>query len=123
PILWLMPMIVFVVTMGLGMDYDVFLTTRIREEVVRGYDDREAIVRAVEGTGKIITACGLIMSGAFASMMLSSTSLLQEFGFALAFAILLDATLVRIYLVPAIMVLLEGWNWWAPGRLQRVGRK
>jgi len=122
PILWLMPMVLFVVCMGLGMDYDILLTTRIREEVLKGKTDRDAVVEAVERTGGIITACGLIMAGAFGTMMLSSTSLLQEFGFALAFAILLDATIVRIYLVPAIMVLLEGYNWWAPGRLQRVRR-
>lgn len=123
PILWMMPMVLFVVTMGLGMDYDILLTTRIREEVSKGRSDREAIVEAVERTGKIITICGLIMAGAFATMMLSSTALLQQFGFALAFAILLDAIIVRIYLVPAIMVLLEGYNWWAPGRLQRVRRE
>lgn len=123
PILWMMPMVLFLVTMGLGMDYDILLTTRIREEVSKGRSDREAIVEAVERTGKIITICGLIMAGAFATMMLSSTALLQQFGFALAFAILLDAIIVRIYLVPAIMVLLEGYNWWAPGRLQRVRRE
>lgn len=122
PVLWMMPWILFVVAMGLGMDYDIFLTTRIREEVAKGKTDREAIVEAVEKTGGIITAAGAVMAGAFGSMMLSSLGLLQEFGFALFFAIILDAMIVRIYLVPAIMVLLEKWNWWAPGRLQRVGR-
>ncbi len=123
PILWMMPMVLFVVCLGLGMDYDILLTTRIREEVAKGKSDKEAIVEAVERTGKVITICGLIMAGTFATMMLSSTALLQQFGFALAFAILLDAIIVRIYLVPAIMVLLEGYNWWAPGRLQRVRRE
>jgi RND superfamily putative drug exporter len=123
PILWMMPMVLFVICMGLGMDYDILLTTRIREEVSKGKNDKEAIVEAVERTGKVITICGIIMAGTFATMMLSSTALLQQFGFALAFAILLDATIVRIYLVPAIMVLLEGYNWWAPGRLQRVRRE
>jgi len=123
PILWMMPMILFVVCLGLGMDYDILLTTRIREEVAKGKSDKEAIVEAVERTGKVITICGFIMAGTFATMMLSSTALLQQFGFALAFAILLDAIIVRIYLVPAIMVLLKGYNWWAPGRLQRVRRE
>jgi len=123
PILWLMPMVLFVVCMGLGMDYDILLTTRMREEVLGGKGDREAIVLSVEKTGKVITACGFIMAGAFGTMILSSTTLLQQFGFALAFAILLDAIVVRIYLVPAIMVLLEGYNWWAPGRLQRTDVK
>lgn len=123
PVLWLVPWILFVIAMGLGMDYDIFLTTRIREEVAKGKSDKEAIVTAVEKTGGIITAAGLVMSGAFATMMLSSLGLLQEFGFALAFVILLDAMVVRIYLVPSVMILLEKWNWWAPGRLQRVRRE
>ena len=122
PVLWMMPLILFVVAMGLGMDYDIFLTTRIREEVARGKTDEAAITTAVERTGGIITACGLVMAGAFGSMMLSSTVLLREFGFGLAFAILLDAMILRIYLVPAIMLLLQKWNWYAPGRLQRVRR-
>ncbi|MDD1767508.1 MAG: MMPL family transporter [Methanomassiliicoccales archaeon] len=122
PILWLMPMILFVVCLGLGMDYDIFLTTRIREEAQKGMSDKDAIVHAVERTGGVITACGIIMAGAFGTMMLSEGALLREFGFALMFAILLDATIVRIYLVPAIMSLLGKWNWYAPGRLQRVRR-
>lgn len=122
PILWLMPMILFVVCLGLGMDYDIFITTRIREEAQKGRSDREAIVRAMKNTGGVITACGVIMAGAFGTMMLSEGALLREFGFALMFAILLDATIVRIYLVPAIMSLLGKWNWYAPGRLQRVRR-
>jgi RND superfamily putative drug exporter len=122
PVLWMMPLILFVVAMGLGMDYDIFLTTRIREEVLKGKTDEKAIATAVERTGGIITACGLVMAGAFGSMMLSQTVLLREFGFGLAFAILLDAMILRIYLVPAIMLLLQKWNWYAPGRLQRVRR-
>jgi len=122
PVLWMMPLILFVVAMGLGMDYDIFLTTRIREEVLKGKTDEAAIATAVERTGGIITACGLVMAGAFGSMMLSQTILLREFGFGLAFAILLDAMILRIYLVPAIMLLLKKWNWYAPGRLQRVRR-
>jgi len=122
PVLWMMPLILFVVAMGLGMDYDIFLTTRIREEVSKGKTDEQAITTAVERTGGIITACGVVMAGAFGSMLLSSTALLREFGFGLSFAILLDAMVVRIYLVPAIMLMLQKWNWYAPGRLQRVRR-
>ncbi len=123
PVLWMMPLILFVIAMGLGMDYDIFLTTRIREEVAKGKTDKEAIVEAVDKTGGIITAAGAVMAGAFGSMMLSSLGMLQEFGFALFFVIIIDAMIVRIYLVPAIMVLLEKWNWWAPGRIQRVRRE
>ncbi len=120
--LWMIPLILFVISMGLGMDYDIFLTTRIREEVLRGKSDEEAVVTAVETTGGIITACGLVMAGAFGTMLLSGMSMLQEFGFALAFLVLLDSMVVRIYVVPAIMILLKKWNWWAPGPLQRVNR-
>ncbi|MDH7508028.1 MAG: MMPL family transporter [Methanomassiliicoccales archaeon] len=122
PILWLMPMVLTVVCLGLGMDYDIFITTRIREEAQKGKSDTDAIVHAMERTGGIITACGIIMAAAFGTMMLSEGALLREFGFALAFAILLDSTIVRIYLVPAAMSLLGKWNWYAPGKLQRVRR-
>ena len=119
PILYMAPMILLLVCLGLGMDYDILLTTRVREEVTRGRSNDEAIVHAVEQTGGIITACGVIMASAFGSMMLSNGYLLKEFGFVLMFAILLDATIVRIYLVPAVMSLLGKWNWWAPGLLKR----
>lgn len=119
-LLWLMPIVLIVVCLGLGMDYDIFLTTRIREEVHKGKSMKEAIIDSVKATGGIITICGLIMAGAFGTMTLSGSIMLQEFGFALAFAILLDATVVRMYLVPAIMSLMGKWNWWAPGKLQRT---
>jgi RND superfamily putative drug exporter len=122
PLMWLMPIILFVVLMGLGMDYNIFIITRMREEVMNGYSDRVAIRRSVERTGGIVTACGAIMAGAFGSMMLSTMGLLQQFGFALFFAIVLDAFIIRIYVMPAVVVLLKKWNWWAPGPLQRVKR-
>ena len=120
PILWSIPILLMVVCLGLGMDYDILLTTRIREEASKGCGDHEAIVRSIEQTGGIITVCGVIMASAFATMMLSSNMVLAELGFALGFAILVDATVVRMYLVPAIMSLLGKWNWYAPGGLQRV---
>jgi RND superfamily putative drug exporter len=122
PVLWILPILLFVILMGLGMDYDIFLMTRIKEEVMKGKDEKVAIAHAVEYTGSIITICGLIMASAFGTMMLSSNGLLREFGFGLSFAILLDAMIVRIFLVPAIMILLRKWNWWAPFGLQKVKR-
>jgi RND superfamily putative drug exporter len=122
-VLWMIPMVLLVMCLGLGMDYDIFITTRIREEAQKGRETNDAIVHAMRNTGGVITACGVIMAGAFGTLLLSQGSLLREFGFALMFAILLDATIVRIYLVPAIVSLLGKWNWWAPGRLQRVGRE
>jgi RND superfamily putative drug exporter len=120
PILWMVPMILFVVCLGLGIDYDIFLTTKMREEAQNGMSDKDAIVHAVERTGEVITACSIIMASVFGTMLLSDGAFLKKFGFALMFAILLDVTIVRIYLVPAIMSLPGKWNWYAPGRLQRV---
>jgi RND superfamily putative drug exporter len=102
------------------MDYNIFILTRIREEVAKGKDNTTAIVDAIDWTGGIITALAIIMGGAIGALMLSSTKMLAEFGFCLAFAILLDAMVVRTYIVPAVMQLLGKWTWWAPGRLQRV---
>jgi RND superfamily putative drug exporter len=123
PILWSIPIILLVICLGLGMDYDILLTTRIREEASKGQSDNEAIAHSIEQTGGIITTCGIIMASAFATMMLSTNTMLIELGFALSFAILVDATVVRMYMVPAIMSLLGKWNWYAPGRLQRVKRE
>ncbi len=122
PILWIIPLILFIMLMGIGMDYNVFILTRIREERHKGKPDRQAIVDSLDWTGGIITALAIIMGSAFSMMMISSTMMLKEIGFALAFAIVLDAMVVRTYIVPAMMTLLGRWAWWAPGRLQREGR-
>ena len=122
PILWIIPLILFIMLMGIGMDYNVFILTRIREEKHKGKSNREAIVESLDWTGGIITALAIIMGSAFSMMMISSTMMLREMGFALAFAIMLDAMVVRTYIVPAMMTTLGKWAWWAPGRLQREGR-
>jgi RND superfamily putative drug exporter len=111
---WILPIILFCVLMGLGVDYDIFLVSRIREEVFKGKTEEDAIIHAVESTGTIITLCGAVMASAFGSMMISSTMMLKEFGFVLCLAIILDATLVRLVIVPSIMVLMKKYNWWMP---------
>ena len=119
PILWIIPLILFIMLMGIGMDYNVFILTRIREEIHKGKSDKDAVVESLDWTGAIITALAVIMGSAFSMMMISSTMMLKEIGFALAFAILLDAMVVRTYIVPAMMTVLGKWAWWAPGPLQR----
>jgi len=119
-VLFLIPLILFVLLMGIGMDYNIFILTRIREESEKGKDPKTAAVDAVERTGGIITALALILAAALGSLMLSSNSMLQGFGFAIALAVLLDAMVVRTYLVPAVMALLGPRAWWGPKRLQRV---
>ena len=114
-VMWLIPLILLVICLGLGMDYDILLTTRIKENVkARGLSNDEAIHQAVTHTGSVITICGLIMGGAFGTLMLSSMVMMQQFGFALCFAILVDALVVRTYIVPAVMHLLGDWNWKCP---------
>jgi RND superfamily putative drug exporter len=122
PILWIIPLILFIMLMGIGMDYNIFILTRIREEIHKGRSDKEAILESLDWTGGIITALAVIMGSAFSAMMISSTMMLKEIGFALAFAIMLDAMVVRTYFVPAMMTILGRWAWWAPGRLQRERR-
>jgi putative drug exporter of the RND superfamily len=113
-IYWILPIILFCVLMGLGVDYDIFLVTRIREEAMKGKTDEQAITDAVEHTGTIITICGLVMASAFGSMMISNMTMIKEFGFVLCLAILLDSTLMRLIVVPSIMVLMKKYNWWMP---------
>ncbi|KQM11628.1 hypothetical protein AOA80_07190 [Methanomassiliicoccales archaeon RumEn M1] len=123
PILWMVPLILFVILMGIGMDYNVFILTRIREEVHKGKEIKQAVVDAVDWTGGIITALALIMAGAFGTIMLSSNAMLQQFGFALLTAVLFDAMVVRTYIVPAAVTVMGKWAWWAPGRLKRTMHK
>jgi len=121
PVTWMMPVFLFVMCLGLGMDYDILLTTRIRENVRKGMSNDAAITHAVERTGPVITICGFIMAGAFSTLMLSSAPMLQEFGFALGFAILVDTLWIRTYVVPAAMHLLGDWNWVGPTITRKHG--
>jgi RND superfamily putative drug exporter len=100
------------------MDYDILLTTRIREyRFDKGMSNDEAIHQAVLHSGSVITICGVIMAFTFGTLMLSNTLLLQQIGFALWFAILVDALIVRTYIVPAAMHLMGEWNWKGPAFL------
>lgn len=119
-VLFLIPLILFILLMGIGMDYNIFILTRIREESEKGKGPKEAAVDAVEATGGIITALALILASALGSLMLSENTMLQGFGFAIAFAVVLDAMVVRTYIVPAVMALLGPWAWVGPKRLRRV---
>ena len=121
-LVFVLPLILFVIAMGLGMDYDIFIITRVREEVARGKSDEEAIYTAMKRTGAIISAAGAVMAGAFFTLLLSPSPILFQIGFSLAVVIVIDAMVVRIYLVPAILVLAGKYNWWVPGPLKRLSR-
>ena len=119
-VLWMLPILLLVICLGLGMDYDILLTTRIREyRFAKGMDNEESIHQAVLHSGSVITICGIIMAFTFGTVMLSSTVMLQQMGFALWFAILVDALIVRTYIVPAAMYLMGDWNWKGPRFLLR----
>lgn len=102
----------FSILIGLGLDYDLFLSLRIREFRREGFTTTAAIRKGVYHTGSIITGAGVIMGIAFFGLMLSSTMCLLEFGFMLCFAVILDTFIIRTVFMPAIMHLLGEVNWW-----------
>ncbi len=113
------PVIMFAVLFGLSMDYEVFLVSRMRESWERHADNRRAIVSGLAGTGRVITAAAAIMVAVFAAFIPSPDVMLKVIGVGMAAAILVDATVVRLLLVPAVMQLLGRANWWLPAWLDR----
>ncbi|MFC1670845.1 MMPL family transporter [Spirochaetota bacterium] len=114
-IIWFVPFFMFVLLLALGMDYNIFLMGRVREEVAI-HGTRRGVRNAVLHTGGIITSAGIIMAGTFAAMMSSTLLGLVQLGFAITVGVLMDTFIIRTFLVPSIVVLLDKWNWW-PGRL------
>jgi RND superfamily putative drug exporter len=115
------PMILFTVLFGLSMDYEVFLLSRIREEYLRTGDNGLSVANGVATTGRVITAAATIMIAVFMSFVLGfDIRQIKLFGLGLAVAVLVDATLVRMVLVPATMELLGRANWWYPRWLARA---
>ncbi len=117
---WVTPVLLFAILFGLSMDYEVFLMSRIRELHDRGYPNEYAVAVGLERTAKVITGAAAIMVVVFGAFVLSSILLMKELGFALAAAVLIDATIVRVILVPATMRLLGERAWWLPGWLDRL---
>jgi RND superfamily putative drug exporter len=132
-----MPVLLFCIAFGLSMDYEVFLVARIREywltlrtgapapsgrgarKLVRAQND-EAVALGLAHTGRVITAAAIVMSITFAALIAAQVSFMRMFGVGLTLAVLVDATLVRMVLVPVFMHLVGGWNWWAPKPLARL---
>jgi len=120
PIVSFMPMMLFAILFGLSMDYEVFLLSRVREEYLARGDNDEAVVEGISATARVITSAALIMISVFAAFVLGDDPVIKMFGLGLATAVFIDATIVRIVLVPATMKLLGDWNWWLPGWLDRL---
>jgi RND superfamily putative drug exporter len=115
-----LPVIVLSILFGLSMDYEVFLASRIREEYVKGGDARAAVTDGVEGVGRVIVAAALIMGVVFWAFVLTDDRIVKSFGLGLGVAILIDALIVRMLLVPAAMHLLGDKAWYMPRWLDRV---
>ena len=114
-----LPTIFFAVLFGLSMDYEVFLLSRIREAYDATGDNAESVARGMSATGRVITSAALIMTVVFLSFVANPSPLVKMIGLGLSTAILLDATIVRMVVVPATMALLGRANWWLPGWLDR----
>jgi len=114
------PPLVLAMTFGLSMDYEIFLLTRIRERYLQSGDTRDAVAYGVATSARTITSAALIMIAVFVGFAFAGMPLVAQLGVACAVAIAVDATVVRMVLVPALMAMFARWNWWLPGWLDRV---
>ncbi|CAD5969475.1 MULTISPECIES: MMPL family transporter [Streptomyces] len=120
PIESYVPMMMFAIVFGLSMDYEIFLLSRIHEAWVRTGDARASVPHALEITARVITCAALIMVSVFAAFIISDNIVVKMLGLGLAASVLIDATVVRLLLVPAVMTLLGRSAWWIPGPLDRI---
>jgi RND superfamily putative drug exporter len=114
------PILIFAIAFGLSMDYEVFLLSRIKESYDKTGDNRVAVSSGIQQTGRLITSLALLMAVVFVAFGTSKIIFIQEIGIGLAIAVIIDATLVRMLLVPATMRILGKWNWWAPAPLRAI---
>jgi RND superfamily putative drug exporter len=120
PIVAFVPMMMFAILFGLSMDYEVFLLSRVREEYLQTGDNTGSVISGIASTARVITSAALIMICVFLGFVLGGDPIIKMMGLGLATAVLVDATIVRVILVPATMRLLGDANWWLPGWLDRI---
>ncbi len=120
PIMSMMPILMIGLVFGLAMDYQIFLVTRVREAYVHGADPKQAIVEGYGHSSRVVVAAALIMISVFAAFIFSAESLIASMGFALAAAVVFDAFVVRMAIIPAIMALIGRGSWWIPKWLDRI---
>jgi RND superfamily putative drug exporter len=120
PVISFIPMFMFAVLFGLSMDYEVFLLSRVREEYLATGDNQGAVIRGISSTARVITSAALIMISVFLGFVLGDDPAIKMMGLGLATAIFIDATVVRMVLVPATMKLMGDANWWLPAWLDRL---
>ena len=120
PIISFMPIFLTGVVFGLAMDYQVFLVTRIREAHVHGMSTREAVVDGFRNSARVVAAAATIMTAVFSAFMLQDQAIVKSMGFALAVAVVFDAFIVRMVLIPALLYLMGEKAWWLPRWLDRL---
>jgi putative drug exporter of the RND superfamily len=120
PVVSYVPLFMFAVLFGLSMDYEVFLVSQIEEHVHEGQDNKSSVISGLVTSARVITAAALIMVFVFGSFVLNGDPTIKQFGVGLAIAVILDATVVRCLLVPALMVLMGKLNWYMPRWLGKV---
>jgi putative drug exporter of the RND superfamily len=120
PIVSYVPLFMFAILFGLSMDYEVFLVSQIEEHVHAGEDNKQSVVSGLITSARVITAAALIMVFVFGSFVLNGDPTVKQFGIGLAVAVILDATIVRCLLVPALMVMMGNSNWYIPRWLERL---
>jgi len=120
PIFPFVPIMVFAILFGLSMDYQVFLVLRMQEEWLRTRDNLTSIRRGLAGSGRVVVIAALILSSVFMAFIPSTDAIIKLFGVALASAVLIDAFVVRLVLVPSLMSMFGKANWWLPGWLERI---
>jgi RND superfamily putative drug exporter len=120
PIVSYVPLFMFAILFGLSMDYEVFLVSQIEEHVHAGEDNKSSVISGLVTSARVITAAAAIMVFVFGSFVLNGDPTVKQFGIGLAVAVVLDATIVRCLLVPALMVLMGRVNWYLPGWLDRL---
>ena len=117
------PVLTFAITFGLSMDYEVFLLSRIKEAWDETGDNDQAVALGLQRSGRIVTSAALLLVVVYAGFMAAGMLTIKQIGLGTVLAVLLDATVVRMLLVPATMKLMGRWNWWAPGPLRRLHRR
>ena len=117
----MIPLFIFVILVALGADYNIFLVSRIREEAQQR-PIKEAVSHAVANTGGVITACGIILAGTFATLIIAPLRVVLQIGAAIAVGVLMDTFIVRALLVPALATLAGRWSWWPSSLFRKLDK-
>jgi RND superfamily putative drug exporter len=121
-LIYMIPLFIFVILVALGADYNIFLVSRIREEAHKR-PIKEAVSHAVANTGGVITACGIILAGTFATLITAPLQVVLQIGVAIASGVLIDTFVVRALLVPSLATLAGRWSWWPSSLFKKLGKQ